>query len=82
MSRQLGTLNVPVWDVLPESGFEGQLILVGNTVYKWQNSLSWVPCWPIFIQDTAPSGVPDQKYLWINTSGTGDATFWVEDGKP
>ncbi len=81
MSRQLGTINVPIWDHIPSTGgIAGQLASYNNQIYSW-DGVQWIPLIPIFIQSSAPSTTAYQ-YLWVDTSGgAGDnAKLWVEDG--
>ncbi len=77
----LGSLNVPLYSTLPDTGRDGSLGVYNGTIYRYGGgSIGWIPLYPVFIQDTQPLFQPDLKYLWINTSGSGDATLWVEDG--
>lgn len=81
MSKEIGTLIVPIYASLPASAPSGAVGMYQGNLYTW-NGGDWVPNWPVYISPTAPTNVTSAKYLWVNTSGGAgtDATLWVEDG--
>ncbi len=81
MSKELGSLIVPIVAALPGTGVDGSIVMYAGNLYTWNGS-GWVPNWPVYIDTAAPTNVTSTKYLWVNTSGGAgtDATLWVQDG--
>lgn len=79
MSKELGSLVVPIVAALPGSGSSGQVVMFAGQLYSWSGD-RWNPIVPIYISPTGvrPS-IVDSPYLFVDSSGT-TATLWVEDG--